>query len=111
MIDDANSVLGIFGLKLVNTIVAAIASFISLRFFDGLSTVDRWTTFFGGWALAAWGGEPLTVYMGLAAKVEVGLVILIGLFGIAASAEVMKFLRTADWVAILDAIRGRKTGG
>jgi hypothetical protein len=111
LIDDANSWLGVIGLKLVNTIVAAIASFISLRFFDGLSTVDRWTTFFGGWALAAWGGEPLTVYMGLAAKVEVGLVILIGLFGIAASAEVMKFLRTADWVAILDAIRGRKTGG
>jgi|SRR6266850_7024898 len=111
MIDDANSWLGVVGLKLVNTVVAACASFVSLRFFDGLSTVDRWTTFLGGWALAAWGAEPLNVYMGLAAKVEVGLVILIGLFGIAASAEVMKFLRTADWAAILDAIRGRKPGG
>jgi hypothetical protein len=111
MLEDADKVLLPLGLKLVNAVAAAFAAFAALRFFNGLTVAEKWTTFFGGWGLAAWGAAPLNAYLELKPAVEVGIVLLIGLFGIAVSAELMKVVKTIDWKDLLDTILRRKTGG
>lgn len=97
----------LLGLKLVNVVVAAVTSFAALRFFDGLSTREKWATFLGGWAIAAWGAAPLREYLELRAGVEVGLVLLLGLFGMALAAQVVAFIRDTDFKALLLKALGR----
>lgn len=108
MMEDVDKVFALFGLKFVNSIAAAFVSFASLRFWDNLTTFDKWSTALGGWALAVWGAPPLRAYFQLAEGVEIGLVLLIAFFGIAAGGEGIKLLRTADWkgltLAVIDAV-------
>lgn len=92
-----SGVLALVGLKLVNCVVAAVTSFVALRFFDGLGTRDRWYTFVGGWAIAAWGAAPLCDYLELKKGVEVGMVIVLGLFGMALASEMIKLIRDTKW--------------
>lgn len=108
--DDIDKVLAAFGLKLVNSVVAAVCSFASLRFFDGLNSRDRWMTAIGGWAIAAWGAGPLREYFDLKPGVEVGLVILLAMFGMAAAAELIKLLRDAPWKEFIPWLRNKKNG-
>ena len=95
------------GLKFKVVVAGAIAAFVSLRFFEGLNAWERWTTFLGGWAMAAYLSEPLTVYLELPEKVDVGLSLAIGLFGMSIAAAVVKVVRETDWIGMLK----RKTGG
>ena len=114
-IDGTEGWLVVLGLKLVNVVVGAITSFVALRFFKDLNLFERWTTFLGGWAIAAWGGAPLTEVMELSPKVEIGIVILCGLFGMAVAAQIIKVLKDTDWPGlvkvVLDTILRRKSGG
>lgn len=104
---DVEGALGALGLSLKNVAAGAVASFVSLRFFDGRDRWERWTTFVGGWALSAWGGPPLAAYLELGPKVEVGIVLVMGLFGMAVAAELIKFVRDGGWKALLPAsLRG-----
>lgn len=89
--------LGALGLTLKNSAAGAVASFAALRFFEGLGVWEKWTTFIGGWALAAWGGPPVAAYLELKASIEIGIVLLMGLFGMAAAAEAMRLIRETDW--------------
>jgi len=100
-LDPGDGLLASLGLKLVNLIVGAIGSFVSLRFFDGLSTLNKWTTFVGGWSLAAWGGEPLTAVLGLTDKAVLLFVLLLSFFGMALVAEVIKLIKCTDWGGLL----------
>lgn len=113
--ESAAAALAALGLKLVNVVVGAGTSFISLRFFNDMSTTDKWFTFFGGWIIAVWGAEPLREYLQQKPNLEVGFVILLGLFGMAVSAEVIKIVRETDWRGILkgivDFILRRNQGG
>lgn len=102
MEDIDKGVLAALGLKLVNAVVAAFASFSALRFFDNLSRRDRWMTFTGGWALAAWGAAPLASYLEVKPAVEVGLVLVLGLFGMALVSEVIKAVRSIDWRGLIE---------
>jgi hypothetical protein len=108
---DADGALGALGLTLKNLAAGAVSSFVALRFFDGLSTLDKWTTFLGGWALAAWGGAPVAAYLELGPKVEIGIVLLLGLFGMSIAGEAMRVIRGTDWKGMLDAILRRRGGG
>lgn len=114
-IQSADSWLGPFGLTLKGLIVGAAASFISLRFFDGLERRERWMTFLGGWAMAAWGGAPLTAWLDIKPAVETLVVLLLGVFGMAVAAELLKLIRNTDWRAVLggalERVVGRKPGG
>lgn len=110
ILDDADKWLALLGLKLVNTVVGAVLSFASLRFFDGLSRRDRWMTFVGGWAAAAWGAAPLREFFELRPGVEIGLVILLATFGMALASEAIRFIRTTDWSGLLSIFR-RGGGG
>lgn len=113
--------LGALGLSLKNLLAGAVTSFVSLRFFDGdkqpdgtlrpMGWLQKWTTFVGGWALAAYGGPPLNAWLELKPGIEIGVVLVLGLFGMAAAAEVMKFIRETDWKGILGALLRKKTGG
>lgn len=104
------------GLSLKNLVVGAVTSFVSLRFFDGdrqpdgtmrpMTKMQRWTTFIGGWALAAWGGPPLNSWLELSPKVEVGIVLLLGMFGMAAATETYRFIRDTDWKSVLPFRKG-----
>jgi hypothetical protein len=108
---DADGALGALGLTLKNLAAGAVSSFVALRFFDGLSTLDKWTTFLGGWAIAAWGGAPVTTYLEQGPKVEVGIVLLLGLFGMSIAGQLMRVIRDTDWKGLLDAILRRRGGG
>lgn len=96
------------GLKLVNVLAGAVTSFAALRFFEGLSTLEKWATFFGGWGLAAWGAPPATAYFKLDQAIEVGLALLFGLFGMASAAAFLKMIKEG---ALVNAILRRLGGG
>jgi hypothetical protein len=105
-IDDG--VLAALGLKLVNVVAAAVVSFSALRFFDNLTTRDKWMTFAGGWALAAWGAAPLAAWLEAKPPIEVGLVLVLGLFGMAVAAELVRLVRGTDWRGLVDSLIRRK---
>lgn len=98
--------LGALGLSLKNAAAGAVASFVALRFFEGLGLWEKWTTFLGGWALAVWGGPPLTAYLELKASIEVGVVLLMGLFGMAIAAEAIRLIRETDWKKLMPWSKG-----
>lgn len=114
-LDSAVAFLGALGLKLVNVVVGAATSFISLKFFNNMSMGDKWLTFLGGWTIAAWGAQPLREYLEQKPNLEVGFVILLGLFGMAVSAEMIKIVRETDWrglvKGIVDFLLRRNQGG
>jgi hypothetical protein len=109
-LDGSDGLLGALGLTLKNLVAGAVASFVALRFFEGLGTAERWTTFVGGWAIAAYGGPPLNAYLELAPKLEIGIVFLLGLFGMAIAAELIRLIRDTDWKGIVDGLLRRARG-
>ena len=118
---EVEGALAALGLSLKNVIAGAVTSFVSLRFFDGEKLADgtvrptkplqRWTTFLGGWALAAWGGPPLSAWLELKPAVEIGVVLVLGMFGMATAAEVFRLIRDTDWKGLVAGLLNRKTGG
>lgn len=103
--EDLDKMLAAFGLKLINAVVGAAASFVALNFWSGLeSRKERWSTFAGGWVLAAWGGTPLREWLEMKPSLEVGVVLVLGLFGMALAAELIKLIRNTDWKGLLDII-------
>lgn len=110
--EDWDKVLGVLGLKLVNLVVGAFSSFVALNFWRGVdSSRERWVTFIGGWAVAAWGGPPLREWLELKPSLEIGIVLALGLFGMALVAELLKLIRETDWKSVAAAIFRWKTGG
>ena len=109
-ITTSESILGTLGLTLKNLVAGAIGSFVSLRFFDGLNTLERWATFLGGWALGAWLASPATELLEQKPSVEVGVALLIGLFGMALTSKILHVIKDTDWIGfaktIVKAIRG-----
>jgi len=108
--------LAALGLKLGNVVAGAATSFAALRFSDDLRPLEKWITFFGGWAIAAFGAPPIREFFELSHKVEIGIALLAGLFGMTLAAAVMKLIKETDWVALvrslIDAvIRRRPNGG
>ena len=97
--------LAALGLKLVNVVVGAVSSFVALRFFEGLHPLEKWTTFVGGWSVAAWGATPLAEWLSLSPKVEIGLVLMLGLFGMAVAAECLRLVRSLNWETLKGLIR------
>ncbi len=97
------------GIKFAVLVSSAIGGFLSLRFFEGERLPDgavRPLTLTHKWAIAG-SGTALGIYLsGFAVevfaltdktgKVEVGLGIIIGLFGMSAAASVVKLLRDGD---------------
>lgn len=104
------ALLSALGLKFKVAVAGAVAAFVSLRFFEGLSPWERWMTFLGGWAMAAYLAEPVTLYLELPGKVDVGISLVIGLFGMSIAAAVVKVIRDTSWGDFLSQFR-RKPGG
>lgn len=107
MLESIESAAAVAGLTLKGLLAGAIGSFISLRFFDGLSTWERWTTFMGGWAVASYGGPAVTALLSLSPRSDLFMTLLLGMFGMSIAAAVIKVIRDTDWKAI---VRG-KFGG
>lgn len=105
-----DAALGAVGLGLKEIIAGAVGAFVSLNFFQGLKTWEKWTTFFGGWALAVWGSGPITSVFELKAGISTGIALLLGLFGMSLAAKLISTLRDTDWVgfakSVLKLIRG-----
>lgn len=110
-LESIQAALAAVGLKLVNVVVGAVGSFVSMRFFDGMSTKDKWLTFLGGWFIAAWGAAPLREWLEAKPGIEIGFVILLSLFGMALTSELIKAIRSIVWKDVFDFILRRKTGG
>lgn len=92
------SALAAFGLGLKEIVAGAIGSFISLNLFNGLRPWEKWTTFFGGWALAAWGSGPITSAFDLKAGISTGVALLLGLFGMSIAGKLLSTIRDTDWI-------------
>lgn len=107
--------LAALGLKAANVLAGAITSFAALRFFEGLRFSEKWMTFAGGWALAAWGAAPLTEYLELKPRLEVGVALIAGMFGMSICAAALRVIKETDWLALVrsiaDAILRRRTNG
>lgn len=114
-LDSSNGLLAALGLKAVNVVAGAVTSFVSLRFFDGLTVWEKWTTFLGGWAIAAWGAAPVTEFFELKAKTEIGIALILGLFGMSLTAALVRMIKETNWTGLLkeivDTILRRKNGG
>lgn len=100
-VDTGDGLLASLGLKLVNLVVGTVCSFAALRFFDGLTTRDKWSTFIGGVAIASWGAPPITDFIGMPVTTEIAFVIMLAMFGMAFAAEIIKVLRAVDWGLIV----------
>lgn len=101
MMETIESALVAVGLTLKGLIAGAVGSFISLRFFDGLTMYERWVTFIGGWGIASYGGPPMTSYLELGEKAELFVTLLLGLFGMSIAAALIKVIRETDWRAFI----------
>lgn len=102
---NAETTLASVGLTLKGILVGAVSAFIAMRIWSGLDrTVDRWGTFFGGWAMAAWIGEPLRVWLELSTGVGTLIIFIVGLFGMALTTEIIKALRNTNWSEMLKLI-------
>lgn len=110
-LDSSNGLLAALGLKLANVLAGALTSFASLRFFDGLQVWEKWTTFVGGWAIAAWGAAPVTEYFELKPRLEIGMALVLGLFGMSLTAAVVKLIKETDWGGIVRSIIDRRRNG
>lgn len=110
-LDSTQTALAAVGLKLVNAVVAAFGSFVSLRFFNNISTMDRWSIALGGWAIAAWGAGPLREYLEQKPSIEIGFVILLSLFGMALTSEIIKGMRETNWAELIKSIINWRKGG
>ena len=95
-LEPTEGVLSALGLKLINVVVGAVSAFVALRFFEGLSVLDRWITFLGGWAIAAWGAGPLAIAID-SPRIETGLVLILGLCGMSLAARLIELLRSVNW--------------
>lgn len=98
------AILAALGLKLQNVVVGAIASLVALKFFRELGAWELSITFVGGLAIAAWGGPALAGYAE-AGKYELGVVLLCGLFGMAAAGEAMHLVREGGWKDLVPFLR------
>jgi predicted membrane channel-forming protein YqfA (hemolysin III family) len=92
------------GLKIGNLLAGAITSFAALRFFGGLHIWEKWLTFIGGWALAAFGAPPVTELFELRPKLEVGIALLLGMFGMALTAAIMTLIKDTLWVELFRSV-------
>jgi hypothetical protein len=109
-VSDTDSMLAALGLKFVNVVAGAVSSFVTLRFFDGLTTGAKWSTFLGGWAVAAWGAPPIRDYLDAPPKIEILFVLLLGFFGMSIIAEAIRWIREGHLIAFIDRVVGRKGG-
>ena len=103
-----DAVLAAIGITLKNALAGAIGSLVSMRFFPGLTTIESWGTFGGGWALAVYLAQPVTLFFELKPAVETGISLLIGLFGMAVVAATIRTVKDTDWSGI---IKGKLGGG
>lgn len=98
-----NETLAALGLKLGNIVAAAIGSFVSLNFFDNLTTKQKWVSFIGGTAVGSYLSEPLVIVMELTPKVEVGFSIVLGLFSMSLVAQLIKL----NWSDVFWGVLGK----
>ena len=106
-----DAVLSAIGVGLKELIAGAAGAFISLRFFDELSVWEKWTTFFGGWALAAFGAQPLADVFELRPSVSIGIALLLGLFGMSLAAKLISTIRDTDWIGFTKQVIALIRGG
>ena len=106
-----DAVLSAIGVGLKELLSGAAGAFISLRFFDNLRLWEKWTTFFGGWALAAFGAQPISSAFELRPGVSIGISLLLGLFGMSLAAKVISTIRDTDWVGFAKQVIALIRGG
>ena len=100
--------LSALGIKKAALIAGIIGGWLSLRFFEGLTTGGKWFTVIGGAASANYLTVPVMTFFHLARDdYEGGVGFAIGLFGMSLAAAAIKFIRD-DLTAI---IKGRVGGG
>lgn len=109
------SVLGSVGIKIGVLIAAAIGGFCSLNFFDGtpqadgttkpLNCLQRWGIAFTGIAIGVYLAGPVIDLSGVATKsdrVEIGLALVLAMFGMSIAAQIIKAIRE---IQIVDYIK------
>lgn len=112
MLESLQAFFGALGLKLQVVVAGALGAFVSLRFFDGLSVWDRWFTFIGGWGVASYVSGFIHQYFEMKPGAsELGISLLLGLFGMSIVAQVINLIRDTDWKALFKNRFGGGGGG
>lgn len=102
------ALLSALGIKKGALLAGIIGGWLSLRFFEGLTTGGKWFTVVGGAASANYVTLPVMTFFHLApGDYEAGVGFAIGLFGMSLAAAAIKFIRE-DLPLIL---KGRIGGG
>lgn len=103
-----DGVFATLGIKLKVFIAGVIGSFISLRFFDGLTLWERWVTFIGGVAIGSYGTEPFISGMELEGKAhifETFISLIFALVGMAVISACVKAIQAISWADVMDIIK------
>lgn len=109
-VTSSESVFGALGVTLKNLIAGAVGSFISLNFFDKLDRKERWATCVSGMLMGAYLAKPLNTVLEQKPEVEVGLAILLGLFGMALTSKIIHTIKETDWIGLVKTIFNRGGG-
>lgn len=108
--EPVTSALSALGLKLSVVVASAVGGFLSLNFFDGLTTRQKWLTAFSGCALGSYlsGLVLWVVQIPSTHNIEVGMGVVVSLFGMSVAAAIIKAFRSLDVKGIVDSWLRRK---
>lgn len=112
-IDQAVMVLAALGIKLGVLVSSSVGGFLSLRFFDGapgpdgttvpVPTRQKWIIAFSGGAMGVFlSGAAVELFdlPNASGRVEIGLGVVIALFGMAVAAKFIEAIRQTDFAAV-----------
>ncbi len=119
--DTLVAALAAVGIKVAVLVSSAVGGFLSLRFFDpqpgpdgqlvAPSALQKWTIAIAGTAMGVYlSGFTIAIFQltDRTGKLEVGMGVLIGLFGMSLAAAVMKAIRELNLKAIIESWTTRR---
>lgn len=89
-------------------LLGAVGTLIALRFFDGLTTTQKWLTVVGGSMLAGLGRDLVLELLDVQPKHDGIIAFLIGLFGMALVSQVIQTVKQINWAEVRSWLPGRK---
>lgn len=89
-------------------VLGAMGSLIALRFFDNLTTPQRWLTVIGGSMLAGLGHDLVLELLGVSDRHDGLISFVIGLFGMALVSQILYTVKQIDWAEVRSWLPGRK---
>lgn len=98
------------GIKKAALVAGFVGGLISLRFFDGLTSSQKFATAVSGAASANYLTDPTIAHFALTVGYEGGIGFAIGLFGMSVAAALVRLVKDTDWAGVLKGRFGGREG-